>query len=98
MFTAEAGAAGILMLASPISRASTFSGAWVDVLQFEGELVILQHVGAVTGSIVGKIEDADDNSGTGAADVAGAVVYLASDAAAFVTAEIVEVNGGLGLF
>ena len=33
-----------------------------------------------------------------AADVAGAVVYLASDAAAFVTAEIVEVNGGLGLF
>jgi 3-oxoacyl-[acyl-carrier protein] reductase len=33
-----------------------------------------------------------------AEDVAGAVAFLASEQAAFVTAEIVEVNGGLGLF
>jgi 3-oxoacyl-[acyl-carrier protein] reductase len=29
------------------------------------------------------------------ADVAGAVLYLASDLAAFVTGEVIEVNGGL---
>lgn len=32
------------------------------------------------------------------ADVAGAVVFLASDKAAFLAAETIEVNGGLGLF
>ena len=31
-------------------------------------------------------------------DVAGACLYLASDLAAFVTGEIVEVNGGIGMF
>jgi 3-oxoacyl-[acyl-carrier protein] reductase len=31
-------------------------------------------------------------------DVAGACLYLASDAAAFVTGEIVEVNGGIGTY
>lgn len=92
MFTAEAGAAGILMLASPISRASTFSGAWVDVLQFEGELVILQHVGAVTGSIVGKIEDADDNSGTGAADVAGASFAIVNSGTSTIQKLVIDKN------
>ena len=32
------------------------------------------------------------------ADVAGAVLYLASPAASFVTGEILEMNGGLGAF
>lgn len=32
------------------------------------------------------------------ADVAGAVLYLASPAASFVTGEIIEMNGGLGAF
>jgi 3-oxoacyl-[acyl-carrier protein] reductase len=32
------------------------------------------------------------------ADVAGAVLYLASPAAGFITGEIVEINGGLGAF
>lgn len=31
-------------------------------------------------------------------DVAGACLFLASDAAAFVTGEILEVNGGIGMF
>jgi 3-oxoacyl-[acyl-carrier protein] reductase len=31
-------------------------------------------------------------------DVAGAVIYLASDDAAFLTGETIEVNGGLGLY
>ena len=32
------------------------------------------------------------------ADVAGACLYLASDAASFLTGEIIEVNGGIGMF
>lgn len=76
MFTDEAGAAGIALLASPVSRAATFQGAWTDMLQYEGELVILQQCGSVTGSITGTIEDADDNSGTGAAAVSGAAFQI----------------------
>ena len=32
------------------------------------------------------------------ADVAGAVLFLASERASFLAAETIEVNGGLGLF
>jgi NAD(P)-dependent dehydrogenase (short-subunit alcohol dehydrogenase family) len=32
------------------------------------------------------------------ADVAGAVIYLASERASFLAGETIEVNGGLGLF
>lgn len=72
MMPAEAGAAGVVMLASPNSRAASFQGSWISVADYEGTLLIEQMCGSVTGSITTKIRDADDNSGTNAADVAGA--------------------------
>jgi hypothetical protein len=90
MMADEAGAAGIAMLASPVSRGATFSGAWTDLQQYEGELFILQAVGAVTGSIVGKIEDADDGSGTGAADVPGAAFQIVNSGTSNLQRIVVE--------
>lgn len=72
MMPAEAGAAVPIMLASPVSRASSFAGAWTNVADYEGSLLIEQMCGSVTGSITTKIRDADDGSGTNAADVPGA--------------------------
>jgi hypothetical protein len=61
------------ILLNPASCANTAAatGAWVDASQFTGDVVITQHIGAVTGSIVGKIQHADDGSGTNAEDVTG---------------------------
>jgi len=65
----------------PASQASTFNGAaWLDVRAFEGELTVEQYIGAVTGSIVGTIQDATDNSGTGAALLTGGTFASVSSA------------------
>jgi len=60
-------------LLPPASCANTAAatGSWIDVSQFTGDVVVTQHIGAVTGSIAGKIQHADDNSGTNVADVTG---------------------------
>jgi hypothetical protein len=39
---------------------------------------VTQNVGAVTGSIVGKLQHADDGSGTNAADITGAAYTSAT--------------------
>lgn len=65
----------------PASQAATFNAAaWLDVRQFEGEITIEQYVGAVTGSITGSIQDATDNSGTGAAALSGGAFTIVSSA------------------
>jgi hypothetical protein len=59
---------------SPASYAAgANNGAWVDVRAVKGELFVPIHVGAVTGSVVFKLQDATDGSGTGAADLSPAV-------------------------
>lgn len=74
MLNNEAGAATPNILLNPASCANTAAatGGWVDVRQFEGDLLVIQQIGAITGSIDGKLQDATDGSGTGAADVTGA--------------------------
>lgn len=69
-------------LINPVSAANTAAAtsSWVDTLGMEGNLLIVQHIGAVTGSIAGKIQDADDNSGTNSADVSGATFTSVSSA------------------
>jgi len=69
----EGQAAASVILINPANAANTAAAtsAWVDVRQYEGDLVFLQHIGALTGSIAGKIQDATDGSGTGVADVTG---------------------------
>lgn len=80
MIGPEGGAAEVVQLAPSTSRASTFNGSYVGVAKYEGDLVIIQDVGAVTGSITGKIQDADDGSGTNVADVVGATFTVVSSA------------------
>lgn len=80
MLNNEAQAAQIVRMIDPVSAANTAAAtsAWIDVRSYEGDLACIQLVGAVTGSIVGKIQDATDGSGTGAADVTGATFASAS--------------------
>lgn len=67
----EGQAATIVKLLDPISAANTAAATsgWVDVRAAEGDIVLVNQIGALTGSIVWTIEDATDGSGTGAAGV-----------------------------
>lgn len=67
----EAQAASSIKLLDPVSAANTAAAtsAWVDVRDREGDLMFVNQVGALTGSITWTIEDATDGSGTGAAGV-----------------------------
>jgi hypothetical protein len=64
----------ILDPASAANTAGATSGAgkWLDVRAYDGELLVIQQLGAVTGSIAGKLQSASDANGTGAADITGA--------------------------
>lgn len=53
--------------------AGATNGAWVDARNVKGELCVPITVGAVTGSVIVKLQDATDGSGTGAADLSPAV-------------------------
>lgn len=58
-------------LIDPVSAANTAAAtsAWVAVPLAEGDVGFTQDVGAVTGSIAGAVQTADDNAGTNAATV-----------------------------
>lgn len=76
MLNNEAAAADALQLSVCNARGTTTTGSWLDVRGYEGRLLLTQLVGVVTGTtptLDGKIQDATDISGTGSADVAGAV-------------------------
>ena len=69
----------------PVSAANTAaatsgSGQWVDMSQYVGDVLFTQNVGAVTGSITGKLQMADDANGTNAADITGATFMAVSSA------------------
>lgn len=82
MLNNEGQASSITKLIDPASCANTAAATsgWVDVRFFEGDLVFTQQIGAVTGSIVGRIQDATDSSGTGAANITGAEFTSVSSA------------------
>jgi hypothetical protein len=54
------------------NTAAATSSAWIDIRNCQGDLMIIQDTNNITGSITGKIQDADDSSGTNPADVSGA--------------------------
>ncbi len=54
------------------AAATSGSGKWLDVRPYDGEILVQQNLGAVTGSIAGKLQSATDANGTGAADITGA--------------------------
>lgn len=67
----EGQAATSKILLSPVSAANTAAATsgWVDARDAEGDIVFINQVGALTGSITWTIEHASDGSGTGAAAI-----------------------------
>lgn len=73
----QASASTTTSLLDPVSAAATVNatsgaGKWLDVRVYDGEILVTQLLGAITGTIVGKLQSASDANGTGAADIAGA--------------------------
>lgn len=66
--------------AANTAAATSGSGKWLDVRHFDGEIFVVQAIGAVTGSITGKLQSATDANGTGAADISGATFTIVSAA------------------
>lgn len=62
------------------AAATSGSGKWLDVRPYDGEILVIQQIGAVTGSITGKLQSASDANGTGAADISGATFTVVSSA------------------
>ena len=71
MLNNEAQAAVSKLLLSPVSAAATANAtsAWVDMRDAVGDIMFVNQVGALTGSIVWTIEHAADGSGTGSAAI-----------------------------
>jgi len=71
--TAAISTAGFI-LSAPATRTTTVTGAAVDILNVDGPMLVVQHVGTVTGTtptLDGKLQDSADGS-TGWADITGA--------------------------
>lgn len=68
-------------LANAASQASTLTGTALNIsaLDWDGLVEVTQNIGAVTGSITGKIQDSADGS-TGWADLADAAFTAVSSA------------------
>jgi len=62
------------------ANATSGSGKWLDVRPYDGEILVTQQIGAVSGSITGKLQSATDANGTGAADITGATYTAVSSA------------------
>jgi hypothetical protein len=71
MLNNEAQAATTTQLLNPVSAANTAAAtsSWVDVRDSQGDIMFINHVGALTGSITWTIEHASDSGGTGAAAI-----------------------------
>jgi len=73
MLNNEASAATPLIVLNPVSAANTTAATsgWVDVRQIQGDILLIQQIGAVTGSITTAVEDATSAAGAGAAALTG---------------------------
>ncbi|MBK9362998.1 MAG: hypothetical protein IPM99_18790 [Rubrivivax sp.] len=68
------------MLPAASRSAGAANGSYVDLSKYEGDAVFVVNTGAITGSVIVKVEDATDSGGTGLADVTGAVTSSISSA------------------
>jgi len=60
----------VMLAAASCANTAAATGSGVDLLDYEGPVLIVQNHGASTGTLDGKIQDSADNSSF--ADVAGA--------------------------
>jgi hypothetical protein len=82
--------------AANTAAATSGSGKWLDVRTFDSDIMVAQVIGAVTGSITGKLQSATDANGTSAADITGATFTAVSSANSlqFVRVDPKKVVGG----
>ena len=71
MLNNEAQLSTTALLLSPVSAANTAAAtsAWVDCRDAQGDIMFVNQVGALTGSLVWTIEHASDAGGTGSAAI-----------------------------
>lgn len=83
MTTQFAGNATAVSLLASVDAANTAAatGAWVDVRDYEGPALVVQNAGLGTGTLTGKLQHADDGSGTNAEDLTGAAFVEKTTAA-----------------
>lgn len=103
MLLSQASAATVVSLLDAVSAANTAaatsgSAKWLDVRAYDGELLVIQQLGLITGTIAGKLQSATDANGTGAADITGATfgTTLQSTTAKCVVDPKTVVGGFLG--
>jgi hypothetical protein len=91
-------AATTVKLLDPASAANTAAAtsSWVDARAAEGDIMFVNHCGALTGSIVWTIEHASDNSGTGAVAITPNEGAYAAVTANSVQKRTVSANAILG--
>lgn len=94
----EGQAATIKKLLDPVSAANTAAATsgWTDVREAEGDVVFVNQVGALTGSIAWTVEHASDGSGTGAAGITPNEGAYAAGAANQVQKRTVSANAVAG--
>ena len=61
-----------LLTAASAADTAAATGTGVDISKYEGDLMVSQIVGAITGTLNGKLQQCDDAGGAGAADITGA--------------------------
>lgn len=100
MLLSQASASTVTSILDSISAANTAaatsgSAKWLDVRPYDGELLVIQVLGAVTGTIAGKLQSASDANGTGAADITGATFATnTANTSAAVVVDPKKVTGG----
>lgn len=63
--------------AANTAAATTPSASWLDLSVYIGDVAVVMNPGALTGSLTGKLQVGDDNTGANAVDVPGAVFAAA---------------------
>ena len=100
MLLSQASASTSTALLRAVSAANTGaatsgSGLWLDVRPYDGEIMVTLDLGAVTGTIAGKLQSATDANGTAAADITGATFgTTAANSTTKVTIDPKKVVGG----
>ena len=101
MLNSQASAATATQILNSVSAANTAAattstaGGYLDVRGYDGELLVIMALGAVTGTISGKLQSATDANGTGAADIAGATFgATAANSTTAMTLDPKKVVGG----
>lgn len=82
MISNDSKAATLVNVLPAISAANTAAATsgWIDVRGYKGTLMFMMNTGAITGSVAGKLQGADDSGGTNSADITGATFTSVSTA------------------